>query len=74
MLKTGEYFWKDGWYFSRSEGGTVVIEQRTSAGGVTARLAIPAAEWASIISHVSAGGEGAQYQAAVAFHAATHAP
>lgn len=63
----GNFHWRDGYYFQRTALGAVVMTiPRTSGGGVKV---IPPHEWASIVAHVSHGGETAEtFSAALAFH------
>lgn len=73
------FHWKDGWYFSRQDNGSVTMEHRVYEDEFNelgqrmyhynAKVNIPAAEWASIVAAVSISGETAQsYQDALTFH------
>lgn len=62
------FHWRYGVEFARAANGDVVlctpVDERLARSFV-----IPAAEWASIIAHVSAGGETSEkYAEATAFH------
>ncbi len=64
----GEFHWRDGWYFSRNEDGSVRVQQR-SPGLSDTTITIPAPEWASIVCSVSKDGEtGERWNAAQDFH------
>lgn len=58
----GEFHWRDGWYFSRAEDGSVQV--RIGDGPTKV---IPPAEWASIVAWVTGDYPGA-YAAALALH------
>lgn len=49
------FHWRDGWYFTRRDGGAVEIRQHDKVA-----LQIPALEWASIVASVSKRGETAE--------------
>lgn len=76
------FHWKDGLYFGRMPDGSVRVIQQPNQGshqdfpridapveGALLDVTIPAAEWASITSSVSATSETSEsYQAALALH------
>jgi hypothetical protein len=68
----GRFHWRDGWHFTRLDGGAVRIEHRkpspADAEEYPAFAMIDPASWASIIAHVSADPN--QFAAAERFHAA----
>lgn len=73
-MEIGEFHNREGWYYKRiDDKGTVRIRKRASAhedAPVVAEIEIPENEWASIVAHVTAGGEtGASWRAAREFHA-----
>lgn len=66
------FHWQDGWYFRRTENGSVEVT-KTVANHVDSptllQFTIPAYHWASIVSSVSAEGETAQrWNEACDFH------
>jgi hypothetical protein len=72
-MEIGNFHNRDGWYFKRLEDGSVRIQKTTTAhvdAPVEYEHVIPENEWASIVAHVSVGGEtGDSYQEAREFHA-----
>lgn len=58
-----KYHWRDGWYFDRTEDGSVVISKGPREEAHQA-LIIPPNEWASIVASVSASSETAESFAA----------
>jgi hypothetical protein len=72
------YHWRNGWYWSRLPDGSVEVrnhgdfekhDSNCGSGDGRVTLVIPPAEWASIVSSVSKGGESnGGYRAAVDFH------
>ncbi len=72
-MRVRMFHWQHGWYFSRQSDGTVYVYKGSEKAAddlpKLPLLAIPAAEWCSIVAAVSATGETAEtYQAAVALH------
>lgn len=71
-MEPGDFHWQNGWYFKRLDDGSVRIRLREKMGAFIEdrvyEAHIPPAEWASIISFVSARGEPAAYPDAVKFH------
>jgi len=64
MPKPRAFHWRDGWYFSRTESGDVMIEP-----GTDHEVIVPAAEWASIVASVTPKGDTAEtYGDAVRLH------
>lgn len=62
-----KFHWRDGWCFWRDQQGSVFVERKD----IGVHLSIPAAEWVSIVAHVSARGEtGASYAEALVTHEA----
>jgi hypothetical protein len=66
------FHWQDGWYFRRTEDGSVEVT-KTSIDHVDSpvllQFTIPAYHWASIVSSVSDEGETSQrWNEACAFH------
>ena len=56
-MEIGEFHWINGWYFKRlAEGDVSIRHQRIIEGGNDVSFVIPAAEWCSIIGHLSAKG------------------
>jgi len=78
----GRFHYKDGWYFSRLEDGSVLIEkeseQKTWKAGrmsplITARIVIDPDGWASIVASVSAFGDTAEtFKHASELHSGLH--
>lgn len=67
----GAFHWKNGWFFRRTEDGSVRIMRRNGPESIylSANAVIPALEWASIVCAVSEGGEDSErWQAAQRFH------
>lgn len=66
------FHWREGWYFDRLPNGDVHLKKdanHSSEAFPFVDVTIPASEWASIVSSVSAAGEtGDTYRAALAFH------
>jgi hypothetical protein len=57
----------DGWYFERQEDGSVKISAAVSRSAET--ITLKPAEWASVVTAVSARGETSEtYQAALRLH------
>jgi hypothetical protein len=71
-MEPGEFHWTNGWYFKRLDDGSVRIRKQDSNvpnGQNIAVCVIPMAEWASIVSFVSKGGEtGDRFNRALQFH------
>lgn len=64
-MESGEFHWKNGWYFKRLSDATVGIRNEDQ----NILLIIPANEWASIVCAVSALGEtGERWNEAQDFH------
>lgn len=78
-MARGRFHYKEGWYFSRLEDGSVLIEreseQKTWKGGrmaplITARMVIDPDGWASVVASVSAPGDNAEtFKSASELHA-----
>lgn len=56
-MTKGRFHYKDGWYFSRLEDGSVCIEKEHAAGIVTSKTIIDPSSWASIVASVSIKGD-----------------
>ncbi len=64
MKKPNAFHWRDGWYFSRTESGDVMIEP-----GTDHEVVVPAAEWASVVASVTPTGDTAEtHSEAVRLH------
>lgn len=66
-IEIGEFHWTHGVYFKRNADGSVRLRIADGEKDIV-NEAIPAAEWASITSHVSVNGEPASYGEALALH------
>jgi|SRR5579863_3205716 len=68
----GAFHWTGGWHFKRTPDGSVRMMKPAKMRGeeyLSVDITIPAAEWASIVCSVSAGGEtGERWEAAQDFH------
>jgi hypothetical protein len=47
------FHWRDGWMFARGEANNVHVWKNSLNGPVEVSLCIPAAEWDSIVGHLS---------------------
>lgn len=53
----GKFHWRDNWFFSRLEDGSVRIERANfEEGKAEELLVIPPSEWASILNHLNKTG------------------
>ena len=66
------FHWQDGWYFRRTENGSVEVTKTVTDhidSAVLLQFVIPAPHWASIVCSVSVDGETSErWDAAQDFH------
>lgn len=73
MSITHTGFHANGWYFERQDNGSVKISAAVDRS--TETITLPPAEWASVVTAVSAQGEsGETYQAALKMHGEPEVP